>query len=87
MTPQRFRRSVKEHPDVAATRIDYALAALRMTYGEAHALAVERVAERMGGASRFKHGPDLLWARVEVPEPNVSPVHRECIDYADVVLS
>lgn len=30
------------------TRIDYALATLRMTYEEAHALAVKRVGERMG---------------------------------------
>lgn len=35
------------------TRIDYALAALHMTYEEAHALAVKRVTERMG-ASRPK---------------------------------
>jgi hypothetical protein len=30
------------------TRIDYALAALHMTYDEAYALAVKRVAERCG---------------------------------------
>ena len=49
------------------TRIDYALASLRMTYGEARALAVKRVAERIGAQADLSTVPIS-----DGREPNVS---------------
>jgi len=49
MVQREFARLLQRAPGCSRnTRIDYALAALRMTHEEAHALAVKRVAERTG---------------------------------------
>jgi hypothetical protein len=49
MVQREFARLLQRAPGCSRnTRIDYALAALRMTHEETHTLAVKRVAERMG---------------------------------------
>ena len=49
MVQREFAKLLQRAPGCSRnTRVDYALAALRMTHEQAYALAVERVAARMG---------------------------------------
>ena len=74
MVQREFARLLLRAPGCSRnTRIDYALAALRMTHEEAHALAVERVAAD-GAQAYFASGEATASDSATRDDPDIAQV-------------